>query len=251
MTANENTKWSKSTLVLGLVVFVCMAGIICGVIYLATSRPSTFSPKPIVATEDAVDVRTIAPPLVTSEVPHEASSLPATESMHTSVEPSPAIEIWEATAIWPQSAEVILIRRRDHERLVRVQLAGIRAPAKATRDTQGQEPWGTRAHQYVVVRVSQQRIRFEIDPVATAANNARPIGYLWLGDAMLNEELLAGGYVFYQPDHSIFTYASRLRNAQVQARTEQLGIWNSVNPLVEALAGPFSETEANTAHISR
>jgi len=117
---------------------------------------------------------------------------------------------------------------------VSIRLIGLDAPHKATREVDGQEPWGTRAQQFLSLLVTRQTVRVEFDVVRAVPGEADlRWGYVWLGDKLLNEEMLRAGHALLATAPPNVKYVERLQKAQAEARSKGLGIWNPEEPLPE------------------
>ncbi|MGD2179889.1 thermonuclease family protein [Lusitaniella coriacea] len=107
----------------------------------------------------------------------------------------------------------------------KVRLLGIDAP-----DLQ-QEPWGKAAKNALTKRLGQQATillesdREPIDPFG------RRLAYIWHDGQLVNEELIAQGFVLERSRTPNIKYSQRLSRAQEYARTMGYGIWNPENPL--------------------
>ena len=114
-----------------------------------------------------------------------------------------------------------------------VRLAGIDAP-----DPQ-QEPWGAQATAALQQRLVGQSIRLELaaDSLASATDAyGRLWAYLWVGDDLVNADLLAEGWGLMQEpsQNALMThipYANRFSHAQEQARLLGHGIWATASPM--------------------
>ena len=122
-----------------------------------------------------------------------------------------------------QTVEIAFSHRESTPLTVR--LAGLSAPDHR------QQPWGAEARQALSDLVLQQPIRLE--PVGALDGYGRQWGYLWQGDRLINEHLLAAGHGVAElratPPQA--TYAHRLAHAQHQARLLGRGLWNPDNPM--------------------
>jgi micrococcal nuclease len=127
----------------------------------------------------------------------------------------------------------VLVRPRDGQEVV-VRLIGLEAPRKASRDTTGQEPWGTRAQQALALKVARKVVRIEYDVVRPASLEGNSAwGYLWLGDRLLNEEVLREGQAVIDTRPPNVKYVERLQTAASEARAKGRGVWNPAEPLPE------------------
>lgn len=129
-------------------------------------------------------------------------------------------------------AQTLLIQTPAARKSLAVRLIGLEAPRKATRDKDGQEPWGTRAQQFLSVMATRQDVRVEFDVLQPADDGAK-WGYVWVGDKLLNEEILREGHGVLDTRPPNVRYVERLTAAQRHARENRLGIWNPQEPLPE------------------
>jgi micrococcal nuclease len=108
---------------------------------------------------------------------------------------------------------------------VRVRLIGVDAPESVKPD-HPVEPWGPEASDFTRQFLSGGTARLEYDRERTDSYG-RTLAYVWVGDRMLNEELLRAGLARWERH---FNYASeikqRFRAAQEEARRERRGIWS-------------------------
>ncbi len=142
------------------------------------------------------------------------------------------------TVIHPSDGGVVEIQPEGQKQLVTIKLIGVEVPVKSTRDAEGQEPWGTRAQQFLSLQVTRKNVRVEFD-VQTATDTQAKWGYLWVGDKLMNEELLRAGHAVLDTRPPNVKYAERLQAAQHDAREKQAGIWDPKEPLPEQ-PGKFS-----------
>ncbi|AFY81065.1 thermonuclease family protein [Oscillatoria acuminata] len=106
----------------------------------------------------------------------------------------------------------------------RVRLIGIEAP-----DLQ-QKPWGDAAKQQLERLIEGQTLLLEWD-IETEDGSDRQLAYLWRDGKLVNEELIAGGYVLAQMRSPNLKYDRRFTQAQEKARIMGQGIWDSQTPL--------------------
>lgn len=102
---------------------------------------------------------------------------------------------------------------------VRVRYAGIDAPEQAAK-------YGATATQLNKKLVAGHEVYLEI----SAENQdiyGRTLGFVWIGDNMVNEQLVAEGLarVYYYGDAKKPKYFDRFMKAQEQARQGRRGIW--------------------------
>lgn len=124
-----------------------------------------------------------------------------------------------------QSIEVII-----NDSLVKVRLLGINAPDLK------QSPWGEEAkqklRQLLLEETSNKSIILETD-IEKKDRYGRIQAYIWKDEILVNEKLIAQGYVLadltYTNDQ--YQYTKRLRYAQDYARIMGYGVWNPVKPM--------------------
>jgi micrococcal nuclease len=107
-----------------------------------------------------------------------------------------------------------------------VRLLGIDTPERS-------EPFHARATQYLAGRIHDRHVRLEFDRTRRDTYR-RLLAHVWLGDTLINEELVQQGYArvyIWSPDTLHFT---RLVNAQSAAREARRGIWSVAPPKPEA-----------------
>ena len=109
----------------------------------------------------------------------------------------------------------------------RVRLSGIAAP-----DLQ-QHPWGVEAKNRLEELLSQQGTQKVLSSVVLETEDGedrfeRRLAYIWVDGNLVNEELVAHGYVLADPTGK---YSQRLIHAQEYARIMEYGIWNSKRPM--------------------
>lgn len=129
---------------------------------------------------------------------------------------------------------VLQIRPTGSRRDMYIRLIGMDAPRKATRDANGQEPWGTRAQQFLVLKVIRKPVRVEFDVVVPASDDGvTRWGYVWLGEQLLNEEMLRAGHAILETRAPNVKHVDRFTAAQREAREKQRGVWDPDEPLPE------------------
>ncbi|MBW4470267.1 MAG: thermonuclease family protein [Stenomitos rutilans HA7619-LM2] len=106
----------------------------------------------------------------------------------------------------------------------RVRLEGIDVP-----DVR-QEPWGTAAKRLLETYLQQKSVLLETDAEPRDAFGRR-LAYVWQGDRLLNEVLVAEGYAIVTPHPPNSKYDRRLAQAQEHARVLGLGLWNPKQPM--------------------
>jgi len=111
-----------------------------------------------------------------------------------------------------------------------VRLLGIDAPDRQ------QNPWGSEATEHLSQWLKGQTVRLEFDQNPRDAYG-RKAAYVWLGDRLINKEMVAEGWAlaqasraFVSPDRST-RYDLQLMAAQEKARLLGRGIWNLDTPM--------------------
>ncbi len=106
----------------------------------------------------------------------------------------------------------------------RIRLIGISAPAL------DQDPWGLAARTALEEMIGGDPFVLERD-VEEKDDSDRILGYVWVGDKMVNLLLLQEGYVLASVKPPNDRYRQLLENAQAEARLLGKGIWNPANPM--------------------
>jgi len=123
-----------------------------------------------------------------------------------------------------------------------VRLLGIDAPDPR------QEPWGPEATRHLNQWLQGQTVRLEL---AAGPEDAygRKLAFVWLGDTLVNERLVAEGWAMAQASMAFTAadrptrYDDRLLAAQEKARLLGRGIWHPQTPLRQTPA-VFRQQEA-------
>ncbi len=120
----------------------------------------------------------------------------------------------------------------------RVRLLGIDTP-ETVRPDSPVEPFGPEASAFTKRFVSGGRVRITLDR-ERIDRYGRFLAYVWVGDRLLNEELVRAGLARVEPRARISsTMRRRLEEAQTEAQQSQKGIWSltesaSTRPLAPA-----------------
>ena len=89
------------------------------------------------------------------------------------------------------------------------------------------EPWGPEASKFTKEFVASGEVRLQFDR-ERLDRFGRFLAYVWVGDRLLNEELLRAGLARFTP---YFDYAgtmkTRFRRAEEEARAARRGIWSA------------------------
>jgi micrococcal nuclease len=106
-----------------------------------------------------------------------------------------------------------------------IRLIGVDTPETVKRNCPVQ-PWGPEATQFTKDFVAGGAIRLEYDG-DTRDKYGRILAYVWVGDRMLNEELLRAGLARAEMQyHYSKDMKSRFRRAEAEARVARRGIWS-------------------------
>jgi micrococcal nuclease len=109
-----------------------------------------------------------------------------------------------------------------------VRLIGVDTP-ETVRPEHPVEPWGPEAAEFTRAFVAGGSVRLSFDR-ERFDRYGRHLAYVWVGERMLNEELLRAGLARWEPQ---FRYAEpikrRFREAQKEAQRAQMGIWSQNN----------------------
>ena len=110
----------------------------------------------------------------------------------------------------------------------RVRLIGITAPGLQ------QHPWGVAAKNKLEELLSQRGTQKVLQSVVLETEDVkdrfeRRLAYVWIDGHLVNEQLVAQGYVLADPDWG--KYSQRLTRAQEYARIMEYGIWNPERPM--------------------
>jgi micrococcal nuclease len=108
----------------------------------------------------------------------------------------------------------------------RVRLIGIDTPETVKPDTPPQ-PWGAEATAFTKQFVAGGTVRLEFDRERVDQYD-RFLAYVYVDEAMLNEELLRAGLARMEPQYRYDeAMKRRFRKAEDEARVDKLGIWSA------------------------
>ncbi|PSB16730.1 nuclease [filamentous cyanobacterium CCP1] len=114
----------------------------------------------------------------------------------------------------------------------RVRLLGIEAP------TGDQEPWSTQATDRLESLIGTNRtvwLEADVQAVRETSNGSKlRLAYVWRDNQLLNESLVAEGYVLGRSSSPNTKYEKRLTYAQEKARLTGRGIWNPSYPMAQS-----------------
>jgi micrococcal nuclease len=110
----------------------------------------------------------------------------------------------------------------DH---TRVRLIGVNAPESVKPDSPV-EPFGPEASDFTKHFIAEGDVRLEFDK-ERLDQYGRTLAYVWVGDQLLNEELLRAGLARWEKQyHYSDQKKARFRRAEQEARNAKRGIWS-------------------------
>jgi endonuclease YncB( thermonuclease family) len=127
--------------------------------------------------------------------------------------------------------DTFLIRVHGREEYVR--LREIDAPEISHSRQRGQEPFGKRAREFARSRVGGKTVRLEVEEGEERDQYHRLLAYVFVGDALINQEMIQSGNAFFYPGPFLGKHASQLEKAEEWAREKGIGVWDQKNGLKE------------------
>lgn len=116
---------------------------------------------------------------------------------------------------------IVLIKNKEHVRLI-----GANTPETVKRNWPV-EPWGPEASQFTKDFLVGGEVRLEFDG-DRRDKYGRMLAYVWVGDRMLNEELIRAGLARAETQYNYSKeMKSRFRRAENEAKAARRGIWSS------------------------
>jgi micrococcal nuclease len=107
----------------------------------------------------------------------------------------------------------------------RVRLIGANTP-ETVKQNSPVEPWGPEATAFTKSFLSNGNVRLEFDS-QRRDKYGRMLAYVWVGDRMLNEELIREGLARAETQYSYSSaMKARFRRAEAEARAARKGIWS-------------------------
>ena len=123
------------------------------------------------------------------------------------------------------SGQTLEITGDDKSKVIqRVRLIGINAPDLR------QKPWGPQARKQLEKLIDGKPVLLEFD-LEKEDRYQRQLAYAWQGKTLLNEKLVAEGYVLAASQLPNTKYDQRLMRAQEKARIMGRGIWDPNQPM--------------------
>ena len=133
-------------------------------------------------------------------------------------------ELWIINRVISGQTVEASIANKDNTTVQRVRLLGLSAPLKE------QSPWGDRARQRLSDLVKEQKVILEFD-VKQKDNSDRLLAYIWKDNLLINQYLVSEGLAFADSYAPNTKYDARISRSQSKARLQELGIWDTQNPL--------------------
>jgi micrococcal nuclease len=111
----------------------------------------------------------------------------------------------------------------------RVRLIGADTP-ETVKPNHPIEPWGPEATEFTKAFLAGGEVRLEFD-TEPRDKYGRILAYVWVGDRMLNEELIRAGLARAEMQyHYSAAKKARFRQAEADARAARRGIWSDAAP---------------------
>ena len=121
----------------------------------------------------------------------------------------------------------------------RVRYIGVTAPDPGDGSPDSGDPQGREALKFNRGLTNAKNVRLELD-VQERDPEGRMLAYVWLGDVMVNAELIGHGFGQVVTGGPNVRHQEMLLRRQEQARAEKLGIWKTAGPAPPAKSAPAS-----------
>lgn len=119
----------------------------------------------------------------------------------------------------------------------RVRYIGVTAPDPGDGSPDSGDPQGREALKFNRGLTNAKNVRLELD-VQERDPEGRMLAYVWLGDVMVNAELIGHGFGQVVTGGPNVRHQEMLLRRQEQARAEKLGIWKTAGPAPPAKSAP-------------
>ena len=129
----------------------------------------------------------------------------------------------EGTVVRIVDGDTIYVRLAD--RVEKIRYIGVNAP-EIHHPLKGQEPGGREAAAVNRHLVGGRHVRLELD-VRTRDRYGRLLAYIWVGDTMINAELVRRGYAQVMTVPPNVKYQEMFVTLQRQARDAHRGLWHA------------------------
>ena len=130
----------------------------------------------------------------------------------------------EGTVVRVVDGDTIYVRLTD--RVEKIRYIGVNTP-EIHHPSKGEEPGGREAAEVNRGLVGGRRVRLELD-VQTRDRYGRLLAYVWVGDTMVNAELVRRGYAQAMTVPPNVRYQDLFVKLQRQARDAHRGLWRPV-----------------------
>ena len=128
----------------------------------------------------------------------------------------------------------------------RVRYIGVAAPDPGDGGPGSGEPQGREALQFNRGLTNAKNVRLELD-VQERDPEGRLLAYVWLGDVMVNAELIGHGFGQVVAGGPNVRHQETLLRRQDQARAAKVGIWKMAAPAAPAKGAPAPKAAAPKA----
>jgi micrococcal nuclease len=146
--------------------------------------------------------------------------------------PSAAAKSFRGRVIKVFDGDTFLVRIHGREEHVR--LREIDAPEISRRKVPGQEPFGKRAREFARSRVGGKTVRLDVEEREERDQYHRLLAYVFVGDALVNQEMIQSGNAFFYPGPFRGKHAGQLEKAEEWAREKGIGVWDRKSGLKES-----------------
>ena len=130
----------------------------------------------------------------------------------------------EGTVVRVVDGDTIHVRLADH--VEKIRYIGVNTP-EIHHPTRGEEPGGREAAEVNRRIVADRRVRLELD-VRTRDRYGRLLAYVWVGDLMVNAELVRLGYAQVMTVPPNVKHQELFVKLQREARDAGRGLWRGV-----------------------
>ncbi len=128
--------------------------------------------------------------------------------------------------------DTFLVRIQGRAEVIR--LREIDAPEISRRRQPGQEPFGKRAREFARSRVGGKTVRLDVEEREERDQYDRLLAYVFVGNALVNLEMIQSGNAFFYPGPRRGKHARQLEKAEEWAREKGIGVWDRKNGLRES-----------------
>jgi micrococcal nuclease len=113
--------------------------------------------------------------------------------------------------------------RKEDGALQSVRFIGVDAPESTTTRYRTTECFGTEAKTYLTNLIKNQFVRLEYDPTQQQVDSyGRLLAYVYLGDTLVNEQILLDGYAKEYTYKTDYQFQSAFQTAQQSAKEKKV-----------------------------